>query len=123
MILVHAQMQSLLAQVFLTPEYLAISMEYAKGGDMFQYVKAKGGLQVKKASWEVSRRASTLYYPAVHPMSASCPSMTRRHAATHTSLSQMCWPAVGAHESRSSSGSRTVVRAHSGRQMIKSFSL
>ncbi len=54
MILVHAQMQSLLAQVFLTPEYLAISMEYAKGGDMFQYVKAKGGLQVKKASWEVS---------------------------------------------------------------------
>ncbi len=34
-------------QVFLTPEYLAISMEYAKGGDMFQYVKAKGGLQVR----------------------------------------------------------------------------
>ena len=39
-------MQQLLMQVFLTPEYLAISMEYAKGGDMFQYVKAKGGLQV-----------------------------------------------------------------------------
>ena len=36
----------LLMQVFLTPEYLAISMEYAKGGDMFQYVKTKGGLQV-----------------------------------------------------------------------------
>ena len=33
-------------QVFLTAEYLAISMEYAKGGDMFQYVKTKGGLQV-----------------------------------------------------------------------------
>lgn len=33
-------------QVFLTPEYLAICMEYAKGGDMFQYVKGKGGLQV-----------------------------------------------------------------------------
>ena len=39
--------QQLLMQVFLTPEYLAISMEYAKGGDMFQYVKAKGGLQVR----------------------------------------------------------------------------
>ena len=36
----------MLVQVFLTPEYLAISMEYAKGGDMFQYVKTKGGLQV-----------------------------------------------------------------------------
>ena len=34
-------------QVFLTPEYLAICMEYAKGGDMFQYVKAKGGLQAR----------------------------------------------------------------------------
>ena len=34
------------AQVFLTPDYLAIVMEYAKGGDMFQYVKARRGLQV-----------------------------------------------------------------------------
>lgn len=46
--------QQLLVQVFLTPEYLAISMEYAKGGDMFQYVKAKGGLQVSFGSHGVS---------------------------------------------------------------------
>ena len=43
-------LQQLSTQVFLTPEYLAISMEYAKGGDMFQYVKAKGGLQVRQAT-------------------------------------------------------------------------
>ena len=48
-VLQYAEQQDLLMQVFLTPEYLAISMEYAKGGDMFQYVKAKGGLQVAQA--------------------------------------------------------------------------
>jgi hypothetical protein len=34
----------LCGQVFLTQEYLAIVMEYAPGGDMFQYVKTRGGL-------------------------------------------------------------------------------
>ncbi len=34
------------AQAFLTREYLAIAMEYVNGGDMFQYVKARKGLQV-----------------------------------------------------------------------------
>lgn len=33
-------------EVFLTPDYLAIVMEFAGGGDMFQYVKARGGLEV-----------------------------------------------------------------------------
>ena len=33
-------------QVFLTNEYLGIAMEYAPGGDMFQYVKQRNGLQV-----------------------------------------------------------------------------
>ncbi len=38
-------------EVFLTPEYLAIAMEYAAGGDMFQYVKQRGGLEEAEARW------------------------------------------------------------------------
>ena len=33
--------------MFLTPDYLAIAMEFATGGDMFQYVKRKKGLQAR----------------------------------------------------------------------------
>ena len=33
------------------PQYLAIVMEYAAGGDMFQYVKARGGLDEADARW------------------------------------------------------------------------
>ena len=36
-------------EVFLTPDYLAIAMEFAPGGDMFQYVKRKKGLQARAA--------------------------------------------------------------------------
>ena len=32
-------------EVFLTEKYLAIAMEYAPGGDMFQHVKRRGGLE------------------------------------------------------------------------------
>ena len=32
-------------EVFLTEEHLAIVMEYVNGGDMFQYVKRRGGLK------------------------------------------------------------------------------
>ena len=38
-------------QVFLTKQYLAIAMEYAAGGDMFQYVKHRGGLEEVEARW------------------------------------------------------------------------
>ncbi|KAK9840995.1 hypothetical protein WJX81_004902 [Elliptochloris bilobata] len=38
-------------EVFLTPDYLAIAMEFAPGGDMFQYVKRKKGLQEHEARW------------------------------------------------------------------------
>ena len=31
-------------EVFLTQKYLAIAMEYADGGDMFQHVKNRRGL-------------------------------------------------------------------------------
>ena len=32
-------------EVFLLEDYLGIAMEYAPGGDMFQHVKRKGGLE------------------------------------------------------------------------------
>lgn len=41
----------LLVQVFLTAQYLAIAMEYAAGGDMFEHVVKKGGLKESEARW------------------------------------------------------------------------
>ncbi|KDD76995.1 protein kinase [Helicosporidium sp. ATCC 50920] len=38
-------------EVFLTPRYLGIVMEYAAGGDMFEYVVCKGGLRESEARW------------------------------------------------------------------------
>jgi serine/threonine protein kinase len=38
-------------EVFLTPDYLGIAMEYAAGGDMFQYVTNKQGLSEDEARW------------------------------------------------------------------------
>lgn len=38
-------------EVFLTPHYLAIAMEFASGGDMFEYVVRKNGLKEDEARW------------------------------------------------------------------------
>lgn len=38
-------------EVFLTQRYLGIAMEYAAGGDMFEYVVRKGGLRESEARW------------------------------------------------------------------------
>lgn len=38
-------------EVFLTPTHLAISMEFAPGGDMFEYVVKKNGLREDEARW------------------------------------------------------------------------
>lgn len=38
-------------EVFLTPRYLAIVMEYVPGGDMFEHVVKKGGLRESEARW------------------------------------------------------------------------
>ncbi|KAK9830549.1 hypothetical protein WJX72_012403 [[Myrmecia] bisecta] len=38
-------------EVFLTQQYLAIAMEYAAGGDMFEHVVRKGGLKESEARW------------------------------------------------------------------------
>jgi hypothetical protein len=37
--------------VFLTPGHLAIAMEFASGGDMFEYVVKKNGLREDEARW------------------------------------------------------------------------
>lgn len=38
-------------EVFLTPSYLCIAMEYAPGGDMFEHVVKKNGLREDEARW------------------------------------------------------------------------
>ena len=38
-------------EIFLTQHYLCIAMEYAAGGDMFEYVVRKGGLRESEARW------------------------------------------------------------------------
>lgn len=38
-------------EVFLTPQHLAIAMEYAPGGDTFEYVVKRGGLREDEARW------------------------------------------------------------------------
>ncbi|KAL0053253.1 hypothetical protein WJX82_003327 [Trebouxia sp. C0006] len=38
-------------EVFVTQQYLAIAMEYAAGGDMFEHVVRKGGLKESEARW------------------------------------------------------------------------
>lgn len=38
-------------QVFLTPQHLGIAMEFASGGDMFEYVVKKNGLREEEARW------------------------------------------------------------------------
>lgn len=38
-------------EVFLTQRHLGIAMEYAAGGDMFEYVVRKGGLRESEARW------------------------------------------------------------------------
>jgi len=38
-------------EVFLTEKYLGLAMEFAPGGDMFEYVVKKGGLREDEARW------------------------------------------------------------------------
>ncbi len=52
--------------MFLTPDFLAIAMEYAPGGDMFQHVKKMGGL------WVRYRASHTASNTSLHPYAAYC---------------------------------------------------
>jgi serine/threonine-protein kinase SRK2 len=47
----HLPCQVQFKEVFLTPIYLGIAMEYAPGGDMFEYVVRKNGLREDEARW------------------------------------------------------------------------
>lgn len=49
-------------EIFLTPTHLAIAMEYAPGGDMFQYVKRSSGLKVASTA-----QLSQLSYLEISP--------------------------------------------------------
>ena len=74
------------AQVFLTKEYLAIAMEYAAGGDMFQYVKHRGGLEEVEARWFFQQLIIGMDYchKMVRPLlSCTChsPGPCRHHAS------------------------------------------
>ncbi len=56
-------------QAFLTREYLAISMEYVDGGDMFQYVKVRRGLQVLRPCFLTAIQLSAV----IHIILSLCP--------------------------------------------------
>ncbi len=47
-------------EVFLTQKYLAIAMEYADGGDMFQHVKNRRGLHEHEARLDPVEVASQI---------------------------------------------------------------
>lgn len=49
-------------EVFLTKDYLAIVMEYVAGGDMFAYVKRRGGLEEDEARWFFQQLVMALDY-------------------------------------------------------------
>ncbi len=63
------------AQVFLTPQYLGIAMEFAPGGDMFEYVVKKNGLREDEARWFFQQLVVGLDY---------CHKMVRRRADQRT---------------------------------------
>lgn len=67
-------------QVFVTQQYLAIAMEYAAGGDMFEHVVRKGGLKESEARWFFQQLLVGVDY--VHRM-VRC-----RHQNLHTNSSQ-----------------------------------
>lgn len=57
-------------QVFVTQQYLAIAMEYAAGGDMFEHVVRKGGLKESEARWFFQQLLVGVDY--VHRMVSQC---------------------------------------------------
>jgi serine/threonine-protein kinase SRK2 len=61
-------------QVFLTPEYLAITMEYASGGDLFSLVGRSKGLSEADARWYFQQLVVSIDY---------CHRMVR-HPCAHT---------------------------------------
>jgi len=83
-------------QVFVTQQYLAIAMEYAAGGDMFEHVVRKGGLKESEARWFFQQLLVGVDY--VHRM------VSFRHQNVHTNSRQQlsCGLSAGAHMSHAS---------------------
>ena len=68
-------------QVFLTPEYLAIVMEYATGGDMFQLVVGNRGLPEQDSRWYFQQLIIAVDY---------CHKMVSRAAGWRTGFLRIC---------------------------------
>ena len=103
-------------EVFLTPRYLAIAMEFVAGGDMFEYVVRKGGLKESEARWffqqlivgvdylhRMVRRLPGLRSTAAGPCGGSVCMLWRRGRASRAltagqSLSLTCSPRVAARQ-------------------------
>jgi serine/threonine-protein kinase SRK2 len=66
-------------QAFLTPQYLAIAMEFASGGDMFEHVVRKGGLKESEARWFFQQLIVGVDY--VHKMVGLLSACCAQHAA------------------------------------------
>jgi hypothetical protein len=49
-------------QVFLTERHLVLVMEYASGGNLFQYVSQRGGLSEQDARWFFQQLIIALAY-------------------------------------------------------------
>ncbi len=71
--------------MFLTQQYLAIAMEYAAGGDMFEHVVRKGGLKESEARWFFQQLIVGVDY--VHRMVSS--------GSQGSPLSSMCMGTCG----------------------------
>jgi len=83
-------------QVFVTQQYLAIAMEYAAGGDMFEHVVRKGGLKESEARWFFQQLLVGVDY--VHRM------VSFRHRKVDTNSRQQlsCGSSAGAQMSHAS---------------------
>ncbi len=87
-------------QVFLTPTYLGIAMEFASGGDMFDYVVKKNGLKEDEARWffqqlivglDYCHRSVRGVYPVVLVGIESGAFVPRAPAPMRQRGSRCCW--------------------------------
>ncbi len=78
-------------QVFLLPDFLAITMEYAAGGDLFQLVGRAGGLREEDAKWYFQQIIVAIDYchRMVRKWLPSLAAATRLHAYDHALLDRI----------------------------------
>ena len=79
-------MHCLFAKVFLTNNHLAIAMEYASGGNLYQLVARSGGLPEKDARWYFQQLVLAIDY--CHKMVRSMPRKGTIIAAMHRTVGQ-----------------------------------